>query len=57
MNIGRYILAQVVDFLPRYQFDKAVAKYRGDWHAKDLTCYDSQRDRHLGIRNYTQVPP
>ena len=39
MNIGRYIFAQVVDFLPRYQFDKAVAKYRGDWHAKDLTCY------------------
>ena len=24
MNIGRYIFAQVVDFLPRYQFDKAV---------------------------------
>ena len=39
MNIGRYIFAQVVDFLPRYQFDKAVAKYHGDWHAKDLTCY------------------
>lgn len=39
MNIGRYIFAQIVDFLPRYQFDKAVAKYHGDWHAKDLTCY------------------
>ena len=39
MNIGRYIFAQVMDFLPRYQFDKAVAKYRGNWHAKDLTCY------------------
>ena len=30
MNIGRYIFAQVMDFLPRYQFDKAVTKYRGD---------------------------
>jgi len=40
MNIGRYIFSQVVDFIPRYQFDKAVAKYRGDWHAKDLTCYN-----------------
>ena len=40
MNIGRYVFAQVMDFLPRYQFDKAVAKYHGDWHAKDLTCYN-----------------
>ena len=29
-----------MDFIPRYQFDKLVAKYHGDWHAKDLTCYN-----------------
>ena len=46
MNIGKYIFAQVIDFIPRYQFDKLVKKYKGDWHAKeDLTCYN-----HLGIR-------
>ena len=22
MNIGKYIFAQVIDFIPRYQFDK-----------------------------------
>ena len=37
MNAGRYIFAQVRDFIPWYQFDKLVAKYKGDWHAKDLT--------------------
>ncbi len=40
MNIGKYIFSQVVDFIPRYQFNKLVAMYKGDWHAKDLTCYN-----------------
>ena len=40
MNVGRYIFAQITDFIPRYEFDKMVAKYQGDFHAKDLTCYN-----------------
>lgn len=40
MNVGSYIFSQVVDYIPRYQFDKLVDKYRGNWHAKDLTCYN-----------------
>ena len=40
MNIGKYIFAQFIDFIPHYQFDKLVKKYKGDWHAKDLTCYN-----------------
>ena len=40
MNLGKYIFAQVIDFIPRYQFDKLVKKYKGDWHAKDLNCYN-----------------
>ena len=40
MNKGRYIFAQVKNFIPWYQFDKLVAKYKGDWHAKDLNCYN-----------------
>ena len=40
MNVGSYIFSQVVDYIPRYQFDKFVTKYRGNWHAKDLTCYN-----------------
>ena len=40
MNAGRYIFAQVRDFIPWYQFDKLVAKYKGDWHAKDFNCYN-----------------
>lgn len=40
MNTGRYIFSQVVDFIPRYQFNKNVTKYRGNWHARGLTCYN-----------------
>lgn len=40
MNKGRYVFSQVLDFLPRFQFDRLATKYRGDWHSKDLTCYN-----------------
>ena len=37
MNTGRYIFSQVTDFIPRYEFDKCVARYFGDYH---FTCYN-----------------
>lgn len=40
MNIGKYVFAQVIEFIPRHQFDKLVGKYNGDWHAKSLNCYN-----------------
>lgn len=39
MHSGRYVFSQVVDFVPRYEFDKIVAKYNGDYHARELSCY------------------
>lgn len=39
MNLGRYVFAQVVDFVPRYLFNKIVSKYKGDFHAKELNSY------------------
>ncbi len=40
MNIGRYVFAQVMDFLPRYEFKKIVKKYNADFHAKNLNSYN-----------------
>lgn len=40
MNEGKYVFAQVADYIPRYYFDKCVSKYNGDFHVKDLTCYN-----------------
>lgn len=39
MNLGRYVFAQVVDFVPRYLFNKIVSKYKGDFHAKELNSH------------------
>ena len=52
MNVGSYIFSQVVDYIPRYQFDKLVAKYHGNWHSKDLTCYNQLLHLLFG-----QLPP
>ncbi len=40
MNVGRYVFAQVMDFLPRYEFKKIVKKYNTDFHAKNLNSYN-----------------
>lgn len=40
MNEGQYIFRQVAQYLPRYQFDKLVRKYKGDYRAHELTCYN-----------------
>ena len=40
MNIGKYIFSQVIDFVPRYLFDKLVTKYKGDRHSRELNSYN-----------------
>ena len=40
MNQGKYVFSQVIEFIPRYQLDKLVKQYRGDWHTKNLNSYN-----------------
>lgn len=40
MNAGKYVFAQVADFLPKYEFECIVKKYNGDYHVRDLSCYN-----------------
>ena len=40
MNSGKYIFSQVVEFIPRYEFDKLVKQYNGDFHTRNLSCYN-----------------
>lgn len=40
MNQGKYVFSQVVEYIPRYQFDKLVKQYKGDWHVKSLNSYN-----------------
>lgn len=39
MNKGKYVFAQVMEFFPRWVFDRAVKEYRCDFHAKNLDSY------------------
>ncbi len=40
MNTGRTVFSQLMDFLPSYEFDKCVARYRGHYKVKSFSCRD-----------------
>ena len=40
MNQGRTVFAQLIDFLPRYEFDKCVARYRSNHRIRSLPAYE-----------------
>lgn len=39
MNKGKYVFAQLVSILPKYEFDKCVARHKGNYKAKGFTCW------------------
>lgn len=39
MNHGKYIFTQLFEILPRYEFDKCVARYNGNFKVKKFTCW------------------
>ena len=40
MNTGRMVIAQLLDFLPKHEFNRCVRRYRGNFHCRRLSCYD-----------------
>jgi len=40
MNEGRTVFAQLMDELPKYEFDKCVRRYRGDHRVRTLSAYE-----------------
>ncbi len=40
MNQGRTVFSQIIDFMPRYEFDKLVRKYRGNYRCRTFNCWD-----------------
>ena len=40
MNSGRTVFAQLIGHLPHREFQKCVARYRGDRYAKNFSCWD-----------------
>ena len=40
MNRGKYVFAQLLDFLDRNDFNYLARKYGGDKYVKQFTCYN-----------------
>jgi len=40
MHSGRIVFSQILDFLPRYEFNKCVQRYQGNYRTRKFSCYD-----------------
>lgn len=40
MNTGKYVFAQVLSIINRYEFQKCVIRYNGDYRVRELNCWD-----------------
>jgi hypothetical protein len=40
MNVGRTVFAQLIEFMPHKEFQRCVARYRGDAHFRGFSCWD-----------------
>ena len=40
MHQGKYVFAQLTEFISRYQFEKCVEKYQGNHRIKNFTCWE-----------------
>ena len=40
MHSGRIIFSQILDSLPRYEFNKCVQRYQGNYRTRKFSCYD-----------------
>ena len=40
MNSGKYLFAQLMDSLPKHDFDRCVLKYHGNYRIRRFSCFD-----------------
>jgi len=40
MNTGKYVFAQVLSLVNRYEFQKCVDRYNGDYRTRELNCWN-----------------
>ena len=40
MNVGRTVFAQLMDFVPSYEFRQCVERYKGNYKVKSFSCRD-----------------
>ncbi len=40
MNSGQTVFSQIMEFVPKYKFDKLVSKYKGNYKSRTFVCWD-----------------
>lgn len=40
MYTGKTIFSQIMSFIPKYEFDKRVIKYKGNYRIRQFSCWD-----------------
>ena len=40
MNSGKYVFAQLLEFINKYEFEKCVIRYKGDHRVRGLNCWN-----------------
>lgn len=39
MNKGKYVFSQLIELFPKYEFDKLVKRYKGNYKVQSFTCW------------------
>ena len=50
MNVGKTVFAQIMSFLPDYEFNKCVDKYKGNHRVRSFTCKE-----HFYVMGFAQL--
>lgn len=40
MNSGKYVFSQLLEFVNKYEFEKCVSRYNGDYRVRELNCWN-----------------
>ena len=40
MHSGKYVFSQIVEFINKYEFEKCVKRYEGDYRVRELNCWN-----------------
>lgn len=40
MNSGKYVFSQLLEFVNKYEFNKCVKRYKGDYRVRDFNCWN-----------------
>jgi hypothetical protein len=40
MNAGKYVFSQLLEFVNKYEFEKCVKRYKGNYRVRELNCWN-----------------